>query len=97
MGDAGLQASDVAPNLWVGGDVRIGEGVELGANVVIHSGTVLEDGVHVQDSVVLGKAVVRTRHSRAPDERHDPLVIGSGVTVCTGAVLFAGARVGRGR
>jgi acetyltransferase-like isoleucine patch superfamily enzyme len=91
-----LSPSDLAPNLWIGDDVRIGAGVTFGVNVVIYAGTVLEDGVSVQDGVVLGKAAVLAAHSAADASDRPPLLVAAGATVCTGAVVFRGAMLGAG-
>jgi acetyltransferase-like isoleucine patch superfamily enzyme len=49
----------------------------------------------VEDGVVLGKVARLARTSMAARaEPPDPLVLGEAVTVCAGAVVYAGARVG---
>jgi len=68
----------------------VGSDVTFGANVVVHDGVVIGDGCAVQDFAVLGK---RTARGETGD---DPLVIGAGSKVCTGAVVFASAQVGEG-
>jgi acetyltransferase-like isoleucine patch superfamily enzyme len=83
-----------ASNLFLGPDVEIGEDVEIGANVVIHAGTKIGDGCVLQDNVVLGKQPrlgVRSTSKAAP---LDPLILGEGVAVCTGSVVYAGTTIG---
>jgi acetyltransferase-like isoleucine patch superfamily enzyme len=76
----------------VGEGVRIGENVALGAHVVIHDGTLIGDGCVIEDHVVLGK---RPRLARGSAAKGDvgALEIGERVTVCSGAVVFAGAKI----
>jgi acetyltransferase-like isoleucine patch superfamily enzyme len=79
----------------LGGDVRVGEGVQFGSGVVVHAGTVIGDGCVIEDNVVLGKVPKLARNSAAAGrEPPPPLVLGAQVTVCSGAVVFAGARIG---
>ena len=52
------------------------------------------DGCEVQDHAVLGKAAKLARHSTAPRDAGEPLVLEAGAVVCCGAVVFAGARIG---
>jgi acetyltransferase-like isoleucine patch superfamily enzyme len=84
--------SDRAPGLVLGENVRIGEGVTFGAHVVVHDGTVIGDGCLIEDHAVLGKRPRLARGSSALGEV-GALEIGVRVTVCSGAVLFAGASV----
>jgi len=77
-------------------DAQIGDGTRLGAHVVVHSGTVIGAGCEVQDGAVLGKPPKLARHSTAPREGGDPLVIEDGAVVCCRAIVFAGARIGPG-
>ncbi|HVY77759.1 MAG TPA: DapH/DapD/GlmU-related protein [Solirubrobacterales bacterium] len=49
MSDAALQASDLAPGLLLGADVKIGPDVLLGGNVVIHAGVEIGAGARVGD------------------------------------------------
>jgi UDP-2-acetamido-3-amino-2,3-dideoxy-glucuronate N-acetyltransferase len=90
-------APDGAGAPLVGEGARVGEGVSFGAFVVVHPGTVVGDGCDIQDHVVLGKPPRLAPHSRAASGGGlDPLVLESDVTVCAGAVVFAGSRVGAG-
>ena len=79
----------------VGAGALLGADVRLGAFVVIHPRTVIGDGCGIQDHVVLGKPPRLAPHSRAAgDAPLEPLVLEPGVSVCAGAVVFAGAIVG---
>jgi len=48
-----LHASDLAPGLLLGEDVKIGEGVLLGGHVVIHPGVEIADGARIGDHAQL--------------------------------------------
>ncbi len=86
--------SDRAPGLVLGENVQIGEGVTFGAHVVVHDGTVIGDGCLIEDHAVLGKRPRLARGSSAQGEV-GVLEIGARVTICSGAVVFAGASGGR--
>lgn len=79
----------------MGEGVRIGSGVHFGAYVVVHDGTVIGDGCSIEDHAVLGKRPRLARHSQAVGREFEALVLEAGVSVGVGAVVFAGARVGR--
>jgi acetyltransferase-like isoleucine patch superfamily enzyme len=78
--------------LVLGENVQVGENVSFGSHVVVHAGTAIGDGCVIEDHVVLGKRPRLARGSSAQGEVGD-LEIGERVTVCSGAVVFAGARV----
>jgi UDP-3-O-[3-hydroxymyristoyl] glucosamine N-acyltransferase len=98
----------VAPSAELGEDVvvehgavihdgaRIGAGCRVAANAVIHVGTELGAGCLVEEQAVLGKRPRLRAGSSAAGGELAPLVVEDGVTVCCGAVLYAGARVGSG-
>ena len=90
-----LNADPRAPGLMLGEDVQIGRGVSFGAHVVVHAGTVIGDGCVIEDHVVLGKRPRLASGSAAAGEV-GRLELGKDVKVCSGAVVFAGARVGEG-
>jgi UDP-2-acetamido-3-amino-2,3-dideoxy-glucuronate N-acetyltransferase len=90
-----LEPDTRAPGLLLGEDVRIGAGVDLGANVVVHSGTVIGADCAIEDGVVLGKRPRLARTSSAHGALA-PLRIGDGVSVCAGAIVFAGAELADG-
>lgn len=89
-----MRADRRAPGLLLGERVQIGRDVSFGAHVVIHDGTVIGDGCVIEDHVVLGKRPRLARSSKAQGET-GPLRIGERVTVCCGAVVFAGASIER--
>jgi acetyltransferase-like isoleucine patch superfamily enzyme len=74
--------------------VRIGSGSVIGAGSVLHSGVELGADCTVEDLVVLGKRPrLRPGSSAAAGGELGPLVVEDGVTVCCGAVLYAGSRI----
>jgi UDP-2-acetamido-3-amino-2,3-dideoxy-glucuronate N-acetyltransferase len=81
-----------AIGLVLGENVRIGENVTFGSHVVVHDGTVIGDGCLIEDHAVLGKRPRLASGSSARGAIED-LVLGERVTVCSGAVVFAGASV----
>jgi acetyltransferase-like isoleucine patch superfamily enzyme len=66
----------------------------LGENVVVYPGTVIADGCTIGDNVVLGKQPSLSPRSTAKREELPPLEIGPGTIVSTGAIVFAGTRLG---
>jgi acetyltransferase-like isoleucine patch superfamily enzyme len=80
----------------VGPGARIGDGCEIGNNVVIHADAVLGAGVVVGDNVVLGKQPRPSPTSTVKILEPLPgLILGEGCSVGTGAVIYAGTRIGR--
>jgi UDP-3-O-[3-hydroxymyristoyl] glucosamine N-acyltransferase len=87
---------EIAPFAVIGAGVRIGDGVSIGAGSVVHPGVRIGDGCVIEDLVVLGKRPrLRAGSSAAAIELGD-LELGPQVTVCCGAVVYAGASVGAG-
>jgi len=85
-----------APGLLLSSTASVGGDVCFGANVVVHDDVVIGDGCTILDGAVLGKAPSLAPRSSAPRGALEPLVLGAGVTVCTQAIVFAGARIGAG-
>jgi acetyltransferase-like isoleucine patch superfamily enzyme len=87
---------DFGQNVVVMEDVKLGIGVSLGHNVVVYRGTFIGDGVTVGDNAVLGRLPkpARTSTFHAGDEL-PPLEIGANSIIGTGAVVYAGTRIGR--
>jgi acetyltransferase-like isoleucine patch superfamily enzyme len=67
---------------------------EVGDNVVIYPGTVIGDGCRIADNVVLGKQPALSPRSTARREEVPPLELGPGTVVSTGAIVFAGTKIG---
>ena len=84
-----------APGLLVGENVHIGAGVSFGAYVVIHAGTRIGAACAIEDHVVLGKRPRLADGSSATGEVSQ-LELCDRVTVCAGAIVLAGARLGEG-
>jgi acetyltransferase-like isoleucine patch superfamily enzyme len=80
------------PHVVVYAGAVIGAGCSLGANVVVHAGTVIGEGCVIEDQAVLGKRPKLARGSSAQGEVGS-LEIGARVTICVGAVAFAGATI----
>jgi acetyltransferase-like isoleucine patch superfamily enzyme len=76
--------------------VVIGAGVRVAAGAVVHAGTSVGAGCLVEEHAVLGKRPRLRPGSSAAGGELAPLVLEDGVTVCCGAVLYAGAHVGEG-
>jgi acetyltransferase-like isoleucine patch superfamily enzyme len=74
---------------------QIADDVRLGSFVVVHPGTVISAGCEIQDGAVLGKPPKLARHSTARGAV-ESLVVEERAVVCCGAIVFAGARLGRG-
>jgi acetyltransferase-like isoleucine patch superfamily enzyme len=89
-----LAPAGEAPGLVLGDGVQIGEGVLFGAHVVVHDGTVIGDGCVIEHGAVLGKVPRLARTSTASREAPAPLRLGERVTVCVGAILYAGTTIG---
>jgi acetyltransferase-like isoleucine patch superfamily enzyme len=63
-------------------------------SAIVHPGTVLGDGVKVLENAVVGKQPTLSPRSTARREELPPTVIGEGSVVSTGAIVFAGSRLG---
>ncbi len=61
---------------------------------IVYPGTVLGDGVKVLEHAVVGKQPSLSPRSTAKREELPPTELGDGTIVSTGAVVFAGAKVG---
>jgi len=69
-------------------------GCEVGQNVVVYPGTVIGEGCRIADNVVLGKQPVLSPRSTASRKPLPPLELGPGTVISTGAIVFAGTRLG---
>ena len=67
---------------------------DAGENVVVHPGTVIADGCVIGDNAVLGKQPSLSARSTANRDPLPALELGEGTIVSTGAVVFAGTKLG---
>jgi acetyltransferase-like isoleucine patch superfamily enzyme len=67
---------------------------EVAASAVVYPGTVLGDGCRVLDGAVVGKQPTLSSRSTTTREEQPPAELGPGTVVSTGAIVFAGARLG---
>jgi len=67
---------------------------EIHPSAIVYPGTKLGEGVKVLEHAVVGKQPALSPRSTAKREELPPAEIGDGTIVSTGAVVFAGARVG---
>jgi acetyltransferase-like isoleucine patch superfamily enzyme len=67
---------------------------EIHPTAIVYEGTVLGEGVRILEHAVVGKQPSLGMHSTAKREPLPPSVIGDGTVVSTGAIVFAGSRVG---
>ena len=72
----------------------MGAEAEVHPTAVVYPGTVLGDGVKVLEYAVVGKQPSLSPRSTAKREELAPAEIGAGTIVSTGAVVFAGSKVG---
>jgi acetyltransferase-like isoleucine patch superfamily enzyme len=67
---------------------------EIHPTAVVYPGTTLGDGVRVMEYAVVGKQPALSPRSTASREPLPPTSIGDGTIISTGAVVFAGTRIG---
>jgi len=67
---------------------------EVHPTAVVYPGTVLGEGVKVLENAVVGKQPSLSPRSTARREPLAPAEIGDGTIVSTGAIVFAGTRIG---
>jgi acetyltransferase-like isoleucine patch superfamily enzyme len=67
---------------------------EIAGSAVVYPGTVLGEGCKVLDGAVVGKQPTLSPRSTATREELPPAELGQGTIVSTGAIVFAGARLG---
>jgi acetyltransferase-like isoleucine patch superfamily enzyme len=67
---------------------------EVAETAVVYPGTVIGDGCKILDYAVVGKQPILSPRSTAKKEPLSPLDLGPGTVVSTGAVIFAGTRLG---
>ena len=67
---------------------------EVHPSAIVYPGTVLGEGVKVLENAVVGKQPSLSPRSTAKREPLSPTEIGDGTIVSTGAIVFAGSRIG---
>jgi acetyltransferase-like isoleucine patch superfamily enzyme len=67
---------------------------EVHPTAIVYPGTVLGDGVKVLEYAVVGKQPSLSPRSTAKRDPLEPAEIGDGTIISTGAVVFAGTKVG---
>jgi acetyltransferase-like isoleucine patch superfamily enzyme len=67
---------------------------EIHPTAIVYPGTVLGEGVTVLEHAVVGKQPVLSPRSTARREPLPPAELGDGTVVSTGAIVFAGSRIG---
>ena len=67
---------------------------EVHPTAIVYPGTVLGEGVRVLEHAVVGKQPVLSPRSTAKREPLPPAELGDGTVVSTGAIVFAGSRIG---
>ncbi|WP_442604287.1 DapH/DapD/GlmU-related protein [Paenibacillus sp. KN14-4R] len=79
----------------IGEGVQLGEHVTIGHHVIIYEGTKIGSNVHIQDHAVIGKQPSRAKNSiLKPAATQPPTMIGSGTTIGTSSIVYAGAVLG---
>ena len=67
---------------------------EIAPSATVYPGTVIGDGCKILDGAVVGKQPTLSARSTAKREELPPLELGAGTIVSTGAIVFAGTKVG---
>ena len=67
---------------------------EIHPSAIVYPGTVLGEGVTVLEHAIVGKQPSLSPRSTAKREELPPTEIGDGTIVSTGAIVFAGSRIG---
>jgi acetyltransferase-like isoleucine patch superfamily enzyme len=67
---------------------------EVAETAIVHPDTVIGDGCKILDYAVVGKQPVLSPRSTAKREELAPTELGDGTIVSTGAIVFAGTRIG---
>jgi acetyltransferase-like isoleucine patch superfamily enzyme len=68
--------------------------VQIAETAIVYPGTIVGEGCRILDYAVVGKQPILSPRSTAKREELAPLELGDGTTVSTGAIVFAGTRVG---
>src|SRR3954470_3015696 len=67
---------------------------EIAETAIVFPGTVIGEGCKILDHAVVGKQPTLSPRSTARREELPPLELGAGTIVSTGAIVFAGSRLG---
>jgi len=67
---------------------------EVAETAVVYPGTVIGDDCKILDYAVIGKQPILSPRSTAKKEPLPPLELGPGTVISTGAVVFAGTKIG---
>ena len=67
---------------------------EIAETAIVYPGTVVGEGCRILDYAVVGKQPTLSPRSTAKQEQLPPLELGAGTIVSTGAVVFAGTKLG---
>jgi UDP-2-acetamido-3-amino-2,3-dideoxy-glucuronate N-acetyltransferase len=67
---------------------------QVAPTATVYSGTVIGEGCKILDGAVVGKPPTLSPRSTAKREELPPLELGAGTIVSTGAIVFAGTRIG---
>jgi acetyltransferase-like isoleucine patch superfamily enzyme len=67
---------------------------EIADTAIVYPGTVVGEGCKILDYAVVGKQPTLSPRSTAKREELQPLELGAGTIVSTGAVVFAGTTIG---
>ena len=87
---------EISAGAFVSSGARLADDVEVAPGAVINEGVALGAGCVVESGALLGKRPRLRAGSSAAGAELGPLVIEEGVTVCSGAVVYAGSRIGAG-
>jgi acetyltransferase-like isoleucine patch superfamily enzyme len=68
--------------------------LDVAPSAVVYAGTVIGDGCRILEGAVVGKLPSLSPRSTTKREELRPLVLGPATIVSTGAVVFAGTRIG---
>src|SRR5213076_2788703 len=67
---------------------------EVAETAIVYPGTIIGEGCKILDYAVVGKQPTLSPRSTAKREALPPLELGAGTVVSTGAIVFAGTRIG---
>jgi acetyltransferase-like isoleucine patch superfamily enzyme len=67
---------------------------QVAPTATVYPGTVIGEGCKILDGAVVGKPPTLSPRSTAKREELSPLELGAGTIVSTGAIVFAGTRIG---